>query len=116
MRRLLIFAGLLTGCAGSPPALPPMAREALVDQLERGLVLPPGAGSLDTYARAWWVEEGRLIGFLVQPNMVPGLQAGRSLMSGPPDHDVLDGGCAVIHVRADAASGRVESVICNGES
>ena len=117
MRPSLILAGLLTGCAASPRAVPPpIAGEPLVERLERRLVLPPGADALDTYARAWWVEEGRLIGFLVQPGMVPGLEAGRRVLSGPPDYDVLDGGCGVIHVRADAVSGQVESVVCNGES
>ena len=116
MRRLMIMALLLSGCAVTP--VPSMADVSVqqVEQVERDLVLPDGADALDLYARAWWMEGGVLVGFFVKPDMVGGLKAGRRLLQASPPYDVMDGGCGVIHVRADAGSGRIESVTCNGES
>lgn len=118
MRPLLSLACAVTACAPAPQAVPfSVERFApTIDRVERRLVLPRGADALDSYARVWWLEGHLLHGLFVQPGMLPGLEAGRRLLPGPPPYDVLDGGCGVIHVVFNPTPMQVETLVCNGES
>jgi hypothetical protein len=87
-----------------------------INRLETRLALPQGADPMDSYARAWWMEGHLLHGLMVQPSMVQGLQAGRTLLPGAPPYDVLDGGCGVIRLVYNPTVRRLETLACNGES
>ena len=120
MLMTMLMAAFMTQALGEPMPWTPMswieANVGAVDRLEQTLALPVGADALDSYARAWWMEGHLLHGLFVQPSMLPGLEAGRVLLPGPPPYDVLDGGCGVIHVIYNPTPMVVESLACNGES
>ena len=103
--------------SATPPNTEALAREELMDQIERQVRLPAGAGPLASYARyyAWQQREDglrKVVGVYVR---LSGHPPGRSWVAENEFPLILDGGCAMITLSYDLAAQRVEHVTCNGE-
>ena len=127
----LLAAFLALGCAQAPaqnnqnapqPATPPnteaQARIELMDQIERQVRLPEGAGPLASYARyyAWQQRDDglrKVIGVYVR---LSGHAPGRYWVAENEFPLILDGGCAMISLSYNLAAQRIEHVTCNGDA
>jgi hypothetical protein len=142
MKRFALLAAtsaafVLAAC--SPPQSP---QDAMMDAIEAGLQLPPGASALSAYGRSYaYDRESREIvgvyvipasqeppgvtceplssgGAVECPDMPADLPAGqrrwvKDMMALP---DVSDGGCSILTLRYDPQRERVKEIGCNGHA
>jgi hypothetical protein len=90
---------------------------ALIQRIEKQLVLPPGTKPLEAYTRYYWGTasgERRILGgtFLYRFGEAAGVRNG----SEADVPQIMDGGCAVVHLEYDIQDGRTVSIFCNGEA
>jgi hypothetical protein len=90
---------------------------ALIQRIEKQLVLPPGTKPLEAYTRYYWGTasgERRILGgtFLYRFGEAAGVRNG----SEADVPQIKDGGCAVVHLEYDIQDGRTVSIFCNGEA
>jgi hypothetical protein len=118
--RSLLAALLLIGCAGGGDGAPQAsdhrdaaARDALAARIEANMRLPEGAAPLAEYTRSYAYAPGGREVEAVYMREPPG---GRSWVEHNDLPFILDGGCRQVTIRADATTGRVLSVRCNGEA
>src|SRR4051812_12266548 len=85
-----------------------------VARLEKKLLLPAGAASLNKYGRYYWGETTRngkvIYGSLLS---LGGRKPGLVIADRPPGDRIMDGGCGVISVIYDLSKDSV-SAQCNG--
>ena len=109
---LVMVAALLAGS--------PTDASALIARIERQIVLPPGAGPLESYTRTYSrldpdrgrPREGMIHGVLERIGDGPRV----ARWSEEPIMTPADGGCAVVTLRYRIASGQIEQIRCNGEA
>lgn len=89
---------------------------ALMDRIERNVVLPPAAPHLGGYGRYYaWDERApprsRVIGVYVS---IGGWPSGRHWVDQAILPRIFDGGCGLVTLIYDVARARIESMRCNG--
>lgn len=112
MRRLcFIVIGLVSACA-KPAADPADPRIAVMNALDLAVVLPAGAGALAHYERHYgWADPAhRKVRAVFLASDLPG----RSWHPDGKLPEITDGGCNVVRIVFDTASGAFDSVECNG--
>ena len=134
---LTAAASVLAACSPSGP--PPSPQDAMMDAIEAGLQLPPGASALSAYGRSYaYDQESReIVGVYVIPaspnppgttctslsgaavacpDMPLDLPAGqrRWVKDVTALPDVSDGGCSILTLRYDPQRKRVKDIGCNG--
>ncbi len=127
----LLALFLAFGCAQAPaqgnqnapqPATPPnteeQARIELMDQIERQVRLPEGAGRLETYASyyAWQPRDDGYRKVVAVYQNLTGERPGRHWVAENEFPVIMDGGCGVISLSYDVAAQRIEHVTCNGDA
>ena len=85
-------------------------------RIEAEVVLPDGARPLDGYARYYYPELGKVIGYYIGAGDGPPLDLDPGVFLTMPPIEIDDGGCGVVTVIFDPVADRVESVACNGEA
>jgi hypothetical protein len=103
--------------SATPPNTEAQAREELMDQIERQVRLPEGAGPLASYARyyAWQQREDGFRKVVAVYVRLDGHAPGRYWVAENELPLILDGGCSLVALSYDLAAQRVEHVTCNGE-
>lgn len=92
----------------------------LIAGIEARIVLPEGAGPMESYSRTYsresWndegYEEGYVFGVLESVSDRPGTA---SWLEGPVSAP-MDGGCGVVTLRYDLSSATFDYIRCNGEA
>ena len=104
--------------SATPPNTEAQARLELMDQIERQVRLPEGAGPLASYARyyAWQQREDGFRKVVAVYENLTGAPPGRRWVADTEFPLVMDGGCGFISLSYDLAAQRVEHVTCNGEA
>jgi hypothetical protein len=107
--RLTISLHALSLLACAQP--PVQGRDAFLDSLEARIHLPDGARPLNAYSRSYFpVQNGAKIMGIYSTLSA----AGRRWVAQNPGPFIADGGCAIVTVMVDAATGTIEQVQCNG--
>jgi hypothetical protein len=123
-----MLALLLAGAA--VPARPAITDNrvpdaALIAQMEARIVMPQGAGPLESYDRAYTEAkvDGRdfVVGQLIDHRFTKMVAAEHGQPLPPPVQRLLmkdiipafDGGCMIVRLRYDVASGRAPEARCN---
>jgi hypothetical protein len=109
---LAMIASLLVGT--------PTDASELIARIERQIVLPSGAGPLESYTRTYGrrdpdqgpPRDGMIYGVLER--IGDGRRVAR--WSEEPVTVPADGGCAVVTLTYNLARGRIERIACNGEA
>lgn len=104
--------------AATPPNTEAQARSELMDQIERQVRLPEGAGPLASYERSYaWQDRQdgyrKVLGVYLTPE---GINRGRRWVAENELPLILDGGCSMITLTYDVATQRIEHIACNGEA
>jgi hypothetical protein len=107
-RSLIAIQSLLLLACAQPPV---EAQETFLDRVEAQVRMPDGARPLKAYSRSYFpVQNGAKIMGIYSTLSAPG----RRWVAQNPGPFIMDGGCAVITVVIDAATGTIEHVECNG--
>jgi len=115
----ILPALLLLGCTQAQPAAPAPSPEEeqarIMDRIEALVRLPEGARPLAEYGRhyAWqsrWDGARKVVAIYVE-----GESPGRRWVAENRLPLVMDGGCGIVNLSFDVATGRIEGVSCNGD-
>ena len=98
----------------------PADANELIGRIERQIVLPAGAGPLESYTRTYGrldpdrgpPRDGMIYGVLERIGDGPRV----ARWSEEPMAVPADGGCAVVTLTYNLARGRIERIACNGEA
>ena len=127
---LLVALPFAIGCTQAPaqnnqgasrPSTPAnseaQAREELMDEIERQVRLPEGAGPLASYARyyAWQQRDDGYRKVVAVFERLTGAPPGRRWVAETDFPLAMDGGCGLISLSYDVTARRIEHVACNGE-
>ena len=110
---ILLISLALIAAADRPMTV---AERSIVERIERQVTMPRGASSLQAYDR-YYARENREDG--IEKVLAVFVRNGRPGQHWVDQRElplVLDGGCTVVSLAFDMASGRVEYVECNGEA
>jgi hypothetical protein len=112
MLQLLLLASAYT-------ALSPVRTEALMNQIERAVVLPKGADALRAYDRGYALADAdKIVGiYLINPRAGTGqVTVGHRRWYGKiTDLPVIfDGGCMQVRIEYQISTHRVLRAVCNG--
>jgi hypothetical protein len=112
MLQLLLLASAYT-------ALSPVHTEALMNQIERAVVLPKGADALRAYDRGYALADAdKIVGiYLINPRAGTGqVTLGHRRWYGKiTDLPVIfDGGCMQVRIEYQISTHRVLRAVCNG--
>jgi hypothetical protein len=110
---LLGLSILLPGRSGADPAAPPS--KSAVSAIERSVVLPRGAESLEKYSRHY-ASTGDQTHRVIRGIYLLGDGTGVVITTADKLPVAFDGGCSVITVECDALSGSFLEVSCNGDA
>ncbi len=110
MNYLLVLSAVLAGCSAAEPRGERPAR-AEVEKVERMLVMPAGAATIQAYRRVYWLDDGKIIGLFTRWG-----EPGVEIVDADQAPGVDDGGCDVVNVVYERSEGRVLEVSCNGEA
>ena len=119
MLRLIPFA-LLGACSLGAADVPFPDADELIARIEARIVLPPGAGPLQSYTRTYSrqdpnrgpTRDGIVYGVLERIGDGPRV----ARWSEAPAMTPADGGCAVVTLRYSLARNAIEDIRCNGEA
>src|SRR4051794_2242379 len=107
-RSLIAIQSLLLLASAQPPI---EAKDAFLDRVEAQVRMPDGARPLRAYSRSYFpVQNGAKIVGIYSTLSAPG----RQWVAQNPGPFIMDGGCAIVTVLIDAATGKIERVECNG--
>ena len=102
---------LLVGTASAPPADP----NAIMDRIEAGVTMPPGASPLAVYDRFYAWEDRDDSVQKVLATFVRGERPQRHWVRQNELPLVLDGGCGIVTLTYDVDADRIERVECNSD-
>lgn len=111
LRSLAAALALLSACGPAAASDP----EALMARIEAGVAMPRESYPLASYERAYaWDPHAPGHSKVVAIYLHLGGRPGRRWVAPDALPVVMDGGCGVVSLRYDIASGRIESIACNG--
>jgi hypothetical protein len=90
---------------------------ALIQRIEKQLVLPPGSKLLEAYTRYYFGTssgERQILGgtFLHESREAGGVK----IVNQADAPLIFDGGCTVVHLKYDIQDDKTVSIFCNGEA
>jgi hypothetical protein len=107
-------------CACSPSEHQHQA--AVMNQIEKAVVLPSGAKPIENYARYYAAGSANkvMVVYVIPPDEPQPYELRKGQRTWLTDYRLLpsinDGGCSVIEFSFDLQSSRVEHLLCNGEA